>query len=340
MNKDEVEAIDFSTTDGINQFVEDIEARYQCKVLYITKVGSVLHGTSSTESDVDYSAIVMPSIRSLVLGHPFKTISVVTDTVDITLSPLENFLTNLTKMEANSVELLFSMFANHVVYQTPEVDILKQDCPGTITANVKRFTGFAMNMAFRYSQKGHRLQEVEELYDFLVDRSNQLSKSKRKTATIDSIGIEEFSVGKKYINIVELESPDGSVATYLKLINAHYILSSKINYVLSATKQLMQMFGTRSHEAKENKGVDRKAFSHALRAILQAKELISTGRLTFPVPEVDRIRGVKFGNHSNEELTNMIEEEFSLLDDVPVVIPTLPNLNAFDRIKLRLYGMD
>lgn len=72
----------------------------------------------------------------------------------------------------------------------------------------------------------------------------------------------------------------------------------------------VEQYGARAEMARQNKGIDWKAISHALRAGMEAKMIIRDGGFTFPLPEVEYLRQVKAGER----------------DYLTDVAPTLENL--------------
>jgi hypothetical protein len=60
-------------------------------------------------------------------------------------------------------------------------------------------------------------------------------------------------------------------------------------------KKIYDSYGARAQAAKENKGVDWKAMSHALRAGYQARDIYANGDFEYPLVETQFILDVKRG---------------------------------------------
>jgi hypothetical protein len=90
--------------------------------------------------------------------------------------------------------------------------------------------------------------------------------------------------------------------------------SSSIGYVLPIISKFYNDYGHRAKLAAENKNIDWKAISHALRAALQTKEILIDGTITYPLKEAPFLLQVKAGqlDYTNE-VAPVLE---SLMDEV------------------------
>ena len=71
--------------------------------------------------------------------------------------------------------------------------------------------------------------------------------------------------------------------------------TGKIAYALSIVNKFYDNYGKRAEEAAQNKNIDWRAVSHAIRAAYQVKEIFEEGTITFPLKHADFIKDVKFG---------------------------------------------
>jgi hypothetical protein len=58
-------------------------------------------------------------------------------------------------------------------------------------------------------------------------------------------------------------------------------------------------------------GNDWKALSHAIRVLLEIKELLDTSNIQFPLKDKDFLLDIKLGKVSREEIDNYFEKELS-----------------------------
>jgi len=328
----------------IKLFVSDFEKKMPgSKIIYLTETGSTLHGTASDKSDNDYKGIYIPSIDDILLEEITPVINLKTSEfknsetdIDVELFSIYDFFKLASIMEANALEVLFSMFVDKVKYQTEESQIIKDNYECFLSSNVQKFIGFAINMAFRYSINGDRLKEVEDFYLKLSEKAKELTKKERKTLPISVLGIKEIlkENNYEYINTTMAEGPDNSLIEYLVVLGKMYPLSFKVDFVLKKIETQTLGFGKRVQKTKENDNVNYKAFAHALRAIWQAKELLETGKMSYPIVNLEKIREIKFSNSLTlEELSNLVEDELSKLMVLMERGNTLPKEVDFEKIK-------
>lgn len=97
--------------------------------------------------------------------------------------------------------------------------------------------------------------------------------------------------------------------------------------------------GATHSEDRDRFGYDTKYAMHMLRLGFQGIELLSTGRLTFPVPERDFLLNVRMGKSTSQEIlteTGQLEREIkNLLDYSP--LPAHPDGEAVEKWMLETY---
>ena len=93
-------------------------------------------------------------------------------------------------------------------------------------------------------------------------------------------------------------------------------------------------YGHRAKLAAENKNIDWKAISHALRAAIQTKEIITKGTITFPLKDAPFLMQVKAGKLDyTDEVAPVLE---SLMDEVETMVsqsnlPEKVDIDYWDR---------
>ena len=318
-------------SDNVNETMKDFTAHFEkelpgSKVIYMTETGSVLHGTNSESSDSDYKGIYIPSLESIIRNDFSPVISIKTnedkgsngaDDIDVELFSLQEFCKLAGKMESNTIEILFSMNSNKVIVETEESLMIKEKQDIFVSQNIDQFIGFAMSMAYRYSEKGDRLKEVQDLYDFF--KNMNLSKTAMKTTPISKFEkeIKEFCKGKEYVSYIVAEKSNKNEGQYIKILNKMYIESVKVGYLLKGLEARLNSFGKRAEKAKESDGIDYKAFAHAIRAIRQARDILLDGKLVYPIPYAEDLKTIKYSKILTKlELSNQVEEEYQDLLDL------------------------
>lgn len=322
------------------------------KLIYLTKTGSILHGTADEESDLDIKGLYLPSIESFLREENIKVLNLSKpkdkkkpsknekEDIDLEVFPVNYFLNLLSgKMETNSVEVLFSMFANCVLLETEESRIIKDNYKSLITNSTNSMVKFAISQAIKYSDKGERLGELEDVIKFFEDL--ELSRPDRKKLALKDLELSALFEEKKFTFPVTLKNNENVDIDYLEVLNRKMIMTSKVGYFMSFLGQIKDTYGDRAETAKNLKGKDYKAFSHAIRAIKQAKELVSKGFITYPSPDVKLLREIKFdGKYNTEELFAMMHKEEDELEamDKDQVLGDKPDFEKIDQIKVEMYS--
>ena len=104
----------------------------------------------------------------------------------------------------------------------------------------------------------------------------------------------------------------------------------------------MGRFSERVKEAERNRGLDLKALSHALRSLMQMEELLTTGKIRFPLRGREELIGVKEGKIDRDRVESRI---LKYLDAVNTLRETAPFHGTPDKDFARLcllycYGLN
>lgn len=98
----------------------------------------------------------------------------------------------------------------------------------------------------------------------------------------------------------------------------------KIGYVIPILEKCVNEYGHRAEQAARNEGIDWKAISHALRAAMEVKEILTDQTITFPLKEADYLIRVKKGELSFlDEVSPKLEEMMVELEELSAA-STLP----------------
>jgi len=101
-------------------------------------------------------------------------------------------------------------------------------------------------------------------------------------------------------------------------------------------------YGKRAEEAENNKGIDWKALSHAVRALTQMKQLIETGKIQYPLSNAKYILSIKLGKKPYKEVEkliyNGIEDVDRMLKNPNLIVKNTKNKNIIKNIILEAYN--
>ena len=138
----------------------------------------------------------------------------------------------------------------------------------------------------------------------------------------------------KYISKIEQREVE-----YLQVLGKLYIKNMTIDELISKTKYLENSFGNRSKKA--TKGVDWKALSHAVRVILEFKELVETEFIKFPLQYAEQIKEVKYKSVEGnlEDILNYISKQIKEVEDLlyKSSLQNKPKRKELDKLLLNLY---
>ncbi len=90
--------------------------------------------------------------------------------------------------------------------------------------------------------------------------------------------------------------------------------TASIEYVIPILEKYYGEYGKRAELARQNKFIDWKAISHALRAAYQTREILTQQTITFPLKEAPFLKQVKEGKL--DYLTQVVPVLEELMDEV------------------------
>lgn len=277
--------------------------------------GSHLYGLSTPTSDVDYKGIYMPTATQILLGTAPKTIDVSTnkgntknssEDIDESYYSFQYFIENALKGETFAIDMLhMDNTIKYNIYWEYLVDNRKR----FYSKDMKAFVGYAQRQAAKYSIKGSRLAFLEEVVSIL----SVLPKDDKLAEHIDKLPLGEFSSIK-----------ENSEGLYWLAVSKMFYFSTPIYHVVDSLSKIQKGYGKRAEQARDNKGVDWKAISHAFRAAYQLRDIFENGDFEYPLKETNFLKQVKAGEldfltEVQGELEKVIDQvkELAELSDLP-----------------------
>jgi hypothetical protein len=278
-------------------------------------VGSHLYGTATPLSDRDYKGVFLPSKEAILLGRIPKSYTMSTsddhakntaDDVDTELYSLHYFLRLACEGQTVALDMLHA--PDNMLIESSDIwrEIVSQR-HRFHTKNLHSFVHYARRQASRYGVKGARLNAVNAVLNVLRDEapSRRLQDIWHKLPRMEYCG----EAGVDPQNIPQYQVCD-------KLFQA----TVSVDYVLPILEKFSREYGERAQQAAENRNIDWKAISHALRVAFQVKELLTGGTITFPLPQAELLVQVKTGQR--DYLTDVAPLLETLMDEVETLIST------------------
>jgi hypothetical protein len=299
-------------------------------LLYATRYGSHLYGTSTPESDTDLRGIYLPSLASLALGTAKHTIcspSTATkntkDDVDITLYSLQHYLQLLSVGDTGAIDLLFSMFSPSRL--TPAYQPIADHYRELIPRTAKAYVGYCLNQAAKYGIKGSRYGDLLAFNEFLQPLS--------PTRTLDSI--------TDWPTLTHITTVVKDNLTYISVLGKLHQTTITISELQSRIQRDLDAYGARTQSAIH--GIDFKALSHAYRVLLQFEELLTTGFISFPLKDADIILAIKQCTNPDSlpDILYLLELRLATIDDLlpDSSLPETVSQSLIDSIILSAYNI-
>ena len=225
------------------------------------KFGSHLYGTATENSDVDYKGVFLPYKRDILLGNIPKCYSFTTGSdksknvsndVDEEIYSLHYFIKLACDGQTVAMDMLHApekmLITNSSVWRS-----IVSEKHRFYTKNLKSFINYARRQASKYAIKGSRLNAASQVLKIL--KSNNSEKKLRKIW--DQLPrIEHCHDAGKDPNGMRQYQVCGKI----------FQESASIGYVIPILEKFYDDYGHRAKLAAENKNIDWKAISHALRA--------------------------------------------------------------------------
>lgn len=318
------------------------------KIVFSTYYGSRLYGTAGPNSDTDIKGVFLPSKRDLLLAkapkhyilNTNKSGSNTKDDIDESYLSLQYFLELLTQGETNALDMFFS-YTNkeqNIVF-TDLYQKLIDNADKLITKNVSKYLGYVKSQAVKYSLKGDKLLNFQAFRDFLEEHYNGSALLKdvlieEKIITEEDLEVNENSteylkgtklIGKRnkinntpfgeHVYVLITENKE----LYFMISDIKFQLIGNLNTNKGSVYKVLKSYGKRSENAANDRGADYKALSHAVRVLFQAEELLTTGKITFPLKgdKLQLVKEIKFKTTkmTYEEIIKFIEEKLKYIEE-------------------------
>ena len=253
--------------------------------------GSHLYGCATETSDMDYKGIYLPTRKQAYLGKIPKSYNSgpkkaqneknSANDIDTEIYSLQYFIKLACEGQTVALDMLHAP-KNMLTESSPTWDAIVKNRHRFYTKNIRAFIGYARRQAAKYGIRGSRLNAARDFIGLLkeYDAGVKMAVAWSKLPTsehchmlgLDRNGILQYQVcGKTFQE------------------------TASIGYVLGIMQQFEKRYGERARNAAENKNLDWKALSHAMRAALQVKELLVNNTITFPLKNAEYLTNVKRG---------------------------------------------
>ena len=252
--------------------------------------GSRLYGTYTENSDIDYRGFTIPPFDYLVGIRTFDQ-GELEGYEDAVVHSLQQFIKLLLKGDPQVTELMF----------VPEDKVVNADSVARkILDNKDVFLSQAIRrrlMGFSYSE--HRKATAQKLVKEKVTHS------------------ETEQINMLFNKFPHLEKDDRADIKEL-------CLSDKEEKLVSSFSGL----GGKRRRQYEKYGMCVSSATHSLRLLGELKEFLTTGHITFPRPDAETLKKVRYGEVNKDEYVEMWEElknDVDSLSEEDIIVPKHPD---------------
>lgn len=275
--------------------------------------GSRQYGTNTPESDYDYKVLFLPSIEDLLMGRRIdiskkrpeglgpndKMIDGEEESEHI---PLQKAAKDFMDGQTYALELFFAINQNYMIDlygDTHLKEFTKELIDKFLNNNISKMCGYAISQAQVYGLKGERLATIEKL---ILDLDQMLEE---KVVSVDDrlFALEGWLSQNKtdflYLTKIKGTKAQQDEQPAIQINNRTYSLTTAVGHFRKALDILKSKYGTRAIASQE--GTDWKALSHAVRVADEARNLLTTGQLTFPSKIAPLLLQIKQGQIAYEE---------------------------------------
>lgn len=291
------------------------------------KFGSHLYGTNTPTSDTDWKGVHLPSGRDILMQNIQQVVSVSTGSsttknsqydVDDDSFALNKFIAMVRTGDMIAYELLFV---------TPENlghkmdDVWYHDFHLNrhffIDRNIAGFIGYIRQQANKYGIKGSRMATARaavKLFEDAVVTYGHKAKLNEYPREV----YEAFIQNYEHTQLLELPvaSGDDRTATYFEVLNRKLGMTITFNEAHKIVSKIFEEYGSRALAAESNQGVDWKSLYHAIRVSEQAKELLTTGEITFPRSNAKELLRIKYGEFEYRKVATELENNMDELEEL------------------------
>ena len=254
--------------------------------------------------------------------------------VDVKIFSLQKFIQLCSKADTNALDLLFSynperkdiqqyVYNKEQYYESgilahpyiPFIEFLINRGKLINTDRLESPITYAFKQATKYGLKGKRLFYLK----YVLEEANKLSL--RPVAkphlyhTVCELVNDHLSLDGEYLKTDELDNK-GKKELYLNVCGVQHQYNLELDTFIERIEEKINKEYTSQRTKDSADGNDWKALSHAIRVLLEVKQLLEDGTITFPCIENRFLLRIKQGKISrevideffNKELANILEK--------------------------------
>lgn len=309
--------------------------------------GSHVYGTNLPTSDKDFKGVFIPDAQELVMQRAAKHIRNSTKKddskrntsadVDDELFSFQTYMELIRQGQTVALDMLFTP----VQYYCSDVPVspfwqeIVDNRDKLIHKGTNAFVGYTKAQAAKYGHKGDRLAAL----NLFMNASKDWNGHHELGEYASEIAALTQGAATKEVEIVFIPTPNGRDGKmcdmpHLSLANKKVGYTCSVDYARQVWQLALDKYGHRAKLAESNDGVDWKATMHAVRIAAEAKELLLTGRITFPRPEASLLLAIRRGEIPYKQVEELIEQGLADIKDAELrsTLSDKPNYSYMDEL--------
>lgn len=289
-------------------------------IIFSCVSGSRLYGTHNDNSDYDIKTVFVSPLNDLIFrAEDTERYKSEADNTETELFSIHKFSRLLSQNQPVSLELLFCPKQFMLSFST-EWEELTKNTDKIVSKHILPFIGYAKNQGYVYSEKGNKLVFLRKLKQAIFEfmKQNNVKGSDKCEGLVGHLKTPPSEELYSAMLSGHLNFLTNGKVTLIQVLGKSTEETCTITTLLTRIDTLIDSFGNRALLAEQNEGVDYKAMYHAVRVIHEAIELLETGRLTFPRPELELLLKIRKEEYSFSYIANLIQDKLVELDETLV----------------------
>jgi hypothetical protein len=324
------------------------------KTIMTTIFGSHLYGLNTENSDMDYKSIFIPETKYLVLQTAIRNISHSTggqdakntaEDVDTELFALHEWIKLALQGETVALDMLHTT-PEMLLETSPTWEFIQENRWRFYTTDMRSYVGYVKKQAAKYGVKGTRLDALQKS----IDEANEalcLANTYDGEIDVNTIKLGDVIdyLPEDHYRSKVTDTKGEHEYHFYKVLEKKFQTTLRVTEYISILQGIYNSYGSRAKEAQENKGIDWKALSHAIRGGYQLKEIYTTGDLKYPLKQREFLLAVKRGEldfitQVKPELEKIVDEVEKLAIELETSgkLPRKPDRKFWDDFVYKVYG--
>ena len=324
----------------IDEIIKQLNPLINGQLIYLSQYGSHLYGLNTENSDLDFRGVYIPTLDDIILHKDKDEINTeleITITpgsemdedgdiifnpgfiekkkIDVKIFSLQKFIQLCSKADTNALDLLFSwtnqdtesyLYVVSGYYINPMAQIVTYKNKLINTDRLESPITYAFKQATKYSIKGNYIK----LLDCLIELSDKLIVYNVEEFTKYIGELLEIEKDKLFIVTRDMKEK-GGMQKFLSVLGVEHQFNLSMDKFKQRLQQKRNSYSDRSIQSGKDGGNDWKALSHAIRVLLEIKELLDTGNIQFPLKDKEFLLDIKQGKVEREFIDNFFNQELS-----------------------------